>query len=233
MFNGKKILALIPARGGSKGIKGKNIYPLNGKPLISYTISAAKECDYIDEIIVSTDSNEIAEVAKEYGASVPFFRPAYLSSDTAKTIDAVLHAVSWTKENGYNYNVVVLLQPTSPLRSGEDIKKSIELFFENGEVPVVSVCEVQEHPILIRSIKDGKLIKLLNISSTVRRQDFDTFYRVNGSIYINKACDLDKNTSLNDNEIPYIMPLERSVDIDTLVDMKIAEIYLKENKMGK
>ena len=203
---------------------------MNGKPLISYTIAAAKECDYIDEIIVSTDSNEIAGIAKEYGASVPFLRPAYLSGDTAKTIDAVLHAILWAKENGYIYDVVVLLQPTSPLRCGEDIKKAIELFFENGEVSVVSVCEVQDHPILIRSIKNGKLIKLLNTSSTVRRQDFDTFYRVNGSIYINKANDLDKNTSLNDNEMPYIMPQERSIDIDNLIDIKIAEIYLKQIK---
>ena len=230
MYKGKKILALIPARGGSKGIKDKNIYPLNGKPLISYTINAAKACDYIDDIIVSTDSNEIAEISKEYGANVPFLRPAYLSSDTAKTIDVVFHAILWAKENGHNYDTVVLLQPTSPLRNREDIAKSIEIFFKNGEKSLVSVCEVQDHPILIRSIKNGRLIKLLKTNSTVRRQDFETFYRVNGGIYINKVDYIKEDTSLNDNETPYIMPLERSVDIDTLIDIKIAEIFLNELK---
>lgn len=228
MYDNKKILALIPARGGSKGIKGKNIYPLRGKPLLAYTIESAIKCSYIDEVLITTDSEEIADTAKKFGASVPFLRPDDLSGDKAKTIDAVLHAVSWLKQHGSNYDVLVLLQPTSPLRSQLDISNAIEKFFSYSMKSLASVCEVNDNPILIRTIHNSKMSKLLDQNSTVRRQDMEKYYRINGSIYINSINELDEYTSFNDNEISYIMPVERSVDIDTEMDIRMVEIYMQK-----
>lgn len=228
MFGKQKILALIPARGGSKGIKDKNIIPLAGKPLIAYSIEAAKKSKYIDNIVVTTDSEKIAEVAKQYGARVPFLRPTELAADTSKTIDAVLHAVKTLTSMGENYNTLVLLQPTQPLRTADDIDRAIELYYKNGENGLVSISPVDDSPLLIRSIgDDGKLINLLSQNSTCRRQDMLDYYKVNGCIYINKIEEIDKNTSFNDNNVPFIMPKEHSVDIDELSDLWMAEYYLK------
>lgn len=228
MFAKQKILALIPARGGSKGIKGKNIIPLAGKPLIAYSIEAAKKSKYIDSIVVTTDSEKIAEVAKEYGARVPFLRPAELAADTSKTIDAVLHAIKTLKSLSEEYDVLVLLQPTQPLRTADDIDKAIELYYGNGENGLVSISRVDDSPLLIRSINDdGKLKNLLSQNSTCRRQDMPDYYKVNGCIYINKIDELNENTSFNDNKVPFIMTKGHSVDIDELSDLWMAEYYLK------
>lgn len=232
MIEKRKILALIPARGGSKGIKGKNIVELCGKPLIAYSILAGLESKYIDKVVVTTDSEEIAEVSKRFGAEVPFFRPAYLASDTAKTIDAVLHAVEWLREHGEDYDILVLLQPTQPLRTGVDIDEAIETYMKNGMKAVVSVKEVDEHPILMRTINEkGYLDPLLPVNSTIRRQDMPSYYIVDGSIYINSIEELNHETSLNDNSIPYIMAAEKSVDIDETKDLKMAEILCKESEV--
>ncbi len=223
MFQHKRILAMIPARAGSKGIKNKNIIALCGKPLISYTITAAKESKYIDEVVVSTDSESIAAVARQYGASVPFLRPAELASDTAKTIDAVLHTVSMLPD----YDILVLLQPTQPLRTSADIDGAIETFFAQGQQALASVSEVDDHPLLIRQIsQEGLLVNLLNNSSTCRRQDMPAYYRINGAIYINSCDYLTAQTSFNDNPVPYIMAKSHSVDIDDIVDLSVAEFYL-------
>ena len=228
MFGKQKILALIPARGGSKGIKDKNIIPLAGKPLIAYSIEAAKKSKYIDSIVVTTDSEKIAEVAKRYGARVPFLRPAELAADTSKTIDAVLHAIKTLKSMGENYDTLVLLQPTQPLRTTDDIGKAIELYYESGENGLVSISSVDDSPLLIRSIdEDGKLINLLSQNSTCRRQDMPNYYKVNGCIYINKIDEINENTSFNDNKVPFIMDKEHSIDIDELSDLWMAECYLK------
>lgn len=230
MFGKQKILALIPARGGSKGIKDKNIIPLAGKPLIVYSIEAAKNSKYIDSIVVTTDSKKIAEVAKQCGARVPFLRPAELGADTSKTIDAVLHAIKTLKSMDENYNTLVLLQPTQPLRTTYDIDKAIELYYENGENGLVAISPVDDSPLLIRSIDAyGKLVNLLSQNSTCRRQDMPNYYKVNGCIYINKIDELDKNTSFNDNKVPFIMTKEHSVDIDEISDLWMAEYYLQLN----
>lgn len=230
MFNNQKILALIPARGGSKGIKDKNIVFLAGKPLIAYSIEAAKYSKYIDDIIVTTDSEKIAEISKQYGASVPFMRPAELATDTSKTIDAVLHAIRTLKSLGKEYSTLLLLQPTQPLRTTDDIDKAIEVYYQKGEKGLVSISPVDDSPLLIRSIgADGKLVKLLSQNSTCRRQDMPNYYKVNGCIYINKIDELDKNTSFNDNKVPFIMTKEHSVDIDELSDLWMAEYYLQLN----
>ncbi len=229
MYNKKRILAIIPARGGSKGIKDKNIIDLCGKPLISYTIEAAKKSKYIDDTVVSTDSEKIAAVARECGAEIPFMRPAELASDKAKTIDAILHAVAELRRMGRAYDVLVLLQPTEPLRTNEDIDRAIELYFEKGEKSLVSISQVDDHPLLMRTLnEDRSMKKLLNVSSTCRRQDMDTFYRVNGCIYINPVADLSDETSFNDNEIGFVMEQSHSVDIDELKDLKVAEYYISQ-----
>lgn len=228
MFNNQKILALIPARGGSKGIKDKNIVFLAGKPLIAYSIEAAKYSKYIDDIIVTTDSEKIAEISKQYGASVPFMRPAELATDTSKTIDAVLHAIRTLETMGKEYDVLVLLQPTQPLRDNKDIDEALEVYYKNKEGGLVSVSLVDDSPLLIRSInKDGTLVNLLSQNSTCRRQDMPEYYKVNGCIYINKIDEINENTSFNDNKIPFIMTKEHSVDIDEVSDLWIAEYYLK------
>lgn len=226
MYKDKKILALIPARGGSKGIPNKNITDLAGKPLIAYSIDACKGSRFIDDIVVSTDSEKIATIARTLGADVPFMRPEELAMDTSKTLDAVLHAVSELKKQGREYDSIVLIQPTQPLRTSEDIDGAIETYYINNEQDVVSVCEVSEHPLLMRTLKEGVLVPLLDKSSTCRRQDMDKYYKVNGCVYVNSVNNLNENTSFNDNLIPYVMDRSHSVDIDEPADLKYAEVVI-------
>lgn len=230
MFGEKKILALIPARGGSKGIKNKNIIDLCGKPLIQYSIDAALQSKYIDDVVVSTDSQAIADVSVKCGAEVPFLRPAELASDTAKSIDAVIHAVNVLKTQGREYDCVVFLQPTQPLRTAEDIDGSIEAFYKNDRKSLLSVCEVENHPLLIRTIENGKLKSLLGLNSSVRRQDMPKYYVVNGCIYINAIEEINRDLSQNDNEVPYLMGTDHSVDIDEKADLEKAEFYLQRRR---
>ena len=228
MFNTQKILALIPARGGSKGIKDKNIISLAGKPLIAYSIETAKCSKYIDDIVVTTDSEKIAEISKHYGASVPFIRPTELAADTSKTIDAVLHAIKTLKTMGKEYDTLVLLQPTQPLRTYKDVDGAIEEYYKNDREGLVSVSCVNDSPLLIRSINEnGKLVNLLSQNSTCRRQDMPEYYKVNGCIYINKTDEIDENTSFNDNRVPFIMRKEHSIDIDEMSDLYLTQYYLK------
>lgn len=229
MFSQKCIMALIPARGGSKGIPGKNIKEFNGRPLISYTIAAARESKYVDAVIVTTDSKEIAEIAERYGAEAPFLRPPELAQDTSKTIDAVVHARDAMAALGRPHDVVVLLQPTSPLRRAEEIDAAIETFFSHGELGLASVSEVSENPVLTRRIdQSGVMHPILPISSTVRRQDMPRFWHVDGAVYINRANDLTPETSLNDNPIAFVMPKLRASDIDNIEDFLRAEEILSE-----
>lgn len=231
MINNLRILAIVPARGGSKGIKDKNIKEIEGRPLIEYTIEAAKRCEYIDEIVVSTDSEKIAKVAKKAGAKVPFLRPDELASDTARTIDVVLFTIEQLKLIGQEYDIVVLLQPTSPLRDEDDICGAIEKYVSCNMKSLVSVSEVSESPILMRQIVDEThMEKLLNINSTIRRQDMAKYYMVNGSIYINKIEELNSDTSFNDNVIPYVMDRSHSVDIDDYVDIEVMKYYVNKRK---
>lgn len=228
MYGEKKIMALIPARGGSKGIKRKNIRELCGKPLIAYSILAAKESMYIDKILVSTEDLEIAEVAKKYGAELPCLRPMQLAEDNSKTLDVVLHAMQHFVDKK-EYDALILLQPTQPLRTSDDIDRAIEFFYQHNRVSLVSISEVNDSPILIRYIdNDGKMKKLLDLSSTVRRQDMPEYYKVNGAIYINAIEEINNDTSFNDNKLGFIMDKSRSVDIDEEKDMWIAQYYLEK-----
>lgn len=227
MYNGRRILALIPARGGSKGIKNKNIVDLSGYPLVSYSIRAAQGSKYVDDTVVSTDSEKIARISKEYGANVPFMRPAELATDHARTVDAVLHAIKLLDKTENHFDVVVILQCTQPLTTAADIDKAIETFFEKGMRGLVSVSRVEEHPLLMRSMdKDGNLTSLLGENSTCRRQDMKPYYRVDGCICINQTNEITSETSLNDNPVGFIMDVSHSVDIHDMKDLYLAEYYL-------
>ena len=229
MIDGKKVLALIPARGGSKGIKQKNIKKLCGKPLIAYSIIEALKSQYIDRTIVSTDDETIANISRKYGANVPFRRSKELASDDARTIDVILDAVRRMQDDGEKFDILILLQPTSPLRTVEDIDNALERFIAVKAKGVVSVSLVDDHPILIRKVdRDGGLVHVLGMNSSCRRQDMDLFYRVNGCIYINRIDQLNGETSLNDNPVGYIMEKSHSVDIDELKDFALAEFYISQ-----
>ncbi len=230
MYGKETFLAIIPARGGSKGIPRKNIIDLRGKPLIGYTIEAARGSRYLDCVMVSTEDEEIAAVARALGAEVPFLRPAALAADTSRTIDAIVHAVRTLEEMGRRFDHLVLLQPTQPLRTAEDIDGAIEAYRAAGCRGLVTVSEAENHPILIRSIEAGRLKPLLHVSSTIRRQDMPAYYRVNGCVYINPIGDVDENLSFNDNPVPYIMEKSHSVDIDELSDLALAAWYLDRKK---
>lgn len=229
MINDMRVCAIIPARGGSKGIKNKNIKLFCGEPLISYAINAAKKCVYIDKVFVSTDSIEIAEISAKCGAEVPFMRPVELASDTSKTIDAIVYTIEKLRSMNEHFDVLVLLQPTSPLRNYLNITEALEKFVEFSCRGLVSVNEVEENPILFRTIEEGLLKKLLQVNSTVRRQDMPTYYKVNGAIYINLVEEIDSNLSFNDNKVAYIMDTKQSVDIDTIEDFEYAENLMRIN----
>lgn len=232
MYKNKKILAIIPARGGSKGIPHKNIMKICKKPLIAYSIEAAKESKYIDYILVSTDDTCIKEVSLSYGAKVPFLRPDEISTDRAKSIDVVLHGINYLKEHNENFDYVILLQPTSPLRTSDDIDTAIESVIESNKDSLISVCECSENPILMRTIEREKLKPVLEFNGdNLRRQELPTFYVFNGAIYINKVDMLqNKKEFVDENTMPFIMDSTKSIDIDNMIDAKIAEMILKENK---
>ncbi len=231
MINNNKILALIPARGGSKGIKNKNIINLVDKPLIAYTIEKALCSKYIDSVVVSTDSNKIKNVSLKYGARVPFMRPKIFATDTAKTIDSVVHAIDTLKSLGENYDFLILLQPTVPLRNTQDIDGALEFFESNKYKSVASVCEVNNYPELIRTMNESNvLFNILNERSDKRRQQMKNYFYVNGAIYINRICEINKDTILNDNMLGYFMPLERSVDIDTRNDLLVTDTLIRKER---
>ncbi|WLR41583.1 acylneuraminate cytidylyltransferase family protein [Bacillus carboniphilus] len=229
MYNNKKFLAIIPARGGSKGIPRKNLADVKGAPLISYSIEEALKSKYLDSVIVSTEDQEIAEVSTQLGAEIPFLRPNEFASDTAKTIEVLVYTVNKLEESGRNYDYLVLLQPTQPLRKSWHIDEAIEQIVNSSYSDLVSVSKVDDHPILVRKISDdGSVINLLDVNSSVRRQDFPDFYKVNGAIYINKIDDqFGLQSSLNDNKLAYIMSKEYDLDIDEPLDLEILKLMIK------
>jgi len=227
MYKRKRILGVITARGGSKGLPGKNIRYLHGKPLIAWTVAVAQESQYLDSFLVSTDSAEIAEISKSYGAQVPFLRPAELSTDKASSIDVVLHAIDNSKEV---YDWVMILQPTSPLRSAADIDVAIELADIKKADSIVSVCPNEHHPWLSNTLPaDGNMKCFLRQETQHRtRQEFPTYYRLNGAIFLTKISILRETRSFfGPQTFAYEMPVERSIDIDHLIDFKLAECYLE------
>lgn len=220
-------LAIIPARGGSKGLPGKNIRPLAGTPLIVYTIKAALQAKSIKRVIVSTDDEAIATIAREAGAEVPFLRPADLSGDNATSIDACLHVLKQTQEMfNYQPDFVAFLQPTSPLRTATDIDAASNLLIQSGADSVVGVKPVTEYPQWMRSMDDEQRLRPLfeDIPKPPPRQNLEPYYLVNGAIYMNTtACLLTHKDFYGLDTRGYLMPEERSIDIDTLDDFEKAE----------
>mgnify|MGYP000969617596 CR=1 FL=1 len=228
----KKILAVIPARGGSKGIPRKNIKDLAGKPLIAWTIETAKVSSVFDRIIVSTDDQEIADIARQFGADVPFLRPQELSTDTATSIDVVLHLIQWLRENErYSTDYLMLLQPTSPFRSPEDITQVIQLMQSNQEADAIISVTAVDHPVqwLRKMEANGKLLPLDETPLKLRRQDAQQIYQLNGSIYLIKTETFVKDkTFLPAKTFGYIMPEEKSIDIDTPWNFHMAELIMRD-----
>ncbi len=221
-----KTLYLIPARGGSKGIPGKNIKHFLGKPLICHTIDQARGAGADDaDICVSTDSEEIRRVVEEYGLKVPFMRPEELATDTAGTYEVLLHALDFYEKKGIHYDTVVLLQPTSPLRRPEDIINAIGLMREGTDM-VVSVCEAATNPYYnaYETDSDGNLHISKGDGRYTRRQDAPKVWEYNGAVYVMDSDSLRKmHYSRFPRRRPYVMPAERSVDLDTPADWLRAE----------
>lgn len=225
-----KNLAIIPARSGSKGLKDKNIKILNGKPMMAYTIEAAKESGLFDEIMVSTDSEKYAEIALEYGASVPFLRGEELSNDTASSWDVVKDALNRYKEIGKEFDTVALLQPTSPLRTAEDIIEGYKVMKEKDSNAVVGVCEVDHSPLWSNVLpEDGSMENFIKLDvAGVPRQKIPAYYRINGALYIVKGEYLLRSENIYEEKcFANIMIKEHSVDIDDEMDFKYAKCLLE------
>ena len=225
------MLAVIPARGGSKGVPGKNIKELAGKPLIAYTIEAALTSAVFEKVIVSTDSRKIAEIAVRYGAEVPFLRPKEISGDMTSSDDVILHALEYFGKSGVEFDEVCKLQPTSPFREASHIKEAYSLFQERKADFLVSVCKCEHSPLWSGVI--GEDLRLDNfISNEVKRacrQKLPIYYRLNGAIYMGKTESFIKNRNfLGKNSVAYIMAQEVSIDIDSLLDFRVAEIIMED-----
>jgi N-acylneuraminate cytidylyltransferase len=226
MIDGKTVLAIIPARGGSKGVPRKNIRELGGKPLIAWTIEEAKKSKYIDRLILSSEDPEIIDVAKSFGCEVPFVRPKELAQDETPGIDPVLHALDMLP----GYDLVVLLQPTSPLRSVCDIDGCIEHCVHRAVQSAVSIVEVGETPYwMYKMNSDDTLCRLINGAKYQRRQDIPKVYSVNGAVYVAEYSWLkEKKSFVDEKTVGFVMPNERSYDIDTEFDIQLVKFCLDE-----
>lgn len=224
MIGGRSVLAVVTARGGSKGLPRKNLLPFRGAPLIAWTIRAAQAAPAIDRLILSSDDPEIMETARALGCEAPFRRAPELASDTAGSIDVLLDAADRVP----GHDIVVLLQPTSPLRTAADIEATLAVMAETGAPGAVSVSEAPCHPYLIfRRDAAGRLSPFVEKPADMgwRRQDLPPAYRVNGAVY---AADLawlraERTLCKAGETAAYEMPVERSIDIDTLEDLQAAE----------
>ncbi len=237
MINAKRVLAVIPARGGSKGLPGKNIREFCGKPLISWTIEQGMACNYIDKVLVSTDSEEIASIAVQSGASVPFFRPPALANDTASSLDVLLHAVDYLSSVGESYDFIVMLEPTSPLRDVSDITGALELLFEKvGVESVVGVTKAEgSHPSFLFTVQEGLMCPMSGTQPTgLRRQDLkEDFYYLEGSIYVSSIESLKKNKGFyHAATAPWIVDRYKAIEIDELCDFIAAEALMKAKLEG-
>jgi CMP-N,N'-diacetyllegionaminic acid synthase len=230
-----KTIGIIPARGGSKGVLKKNIKLLNNKPLIAYTIEAALESK-LDLVIVSTDDSEIATVSEKYGATVPFLRPEHLASDSAKSLPVMQHALAFMEEKlGKTFDAVMMLQPTTPHRTFEDINDSIDLLEATNADSVISVVDVEgHHPARMKFIEEGKLIDppYCEAYENQPRQELAPMYIRNGAIYLTKREALLADSFKGKDCRALVMPDSRSVNIDSVLDFQLAE-FLTQNQVNE
>ena len=225
-----KNIAIIPARSGSKGLKDKNIRNLNGRPLLAWTIDAAVRSGEFDEIMVSTDSEAYAEIARQCGADVPFLRSPATATDTASSWDTVAEVLENCRERGSTFDTFCLLQPTSPLRNAKDIRNAYALFRDKADFAVVSVCEAEHSPLWCGHLPEsGEFTGFIRQEDVKQRQTGGKFYRLNGAIYIVDTQRFATDRFLyHEGSYAYIMPQERSVDIDTETDFRLAELLMEE-----
>ena len=221
-------LAIIPARSGSKGLKNKNIKELAGKPLLAYSVEAAIKSGTFDCVHVSTDSEEYADIGRKYGADVPFLRSQAMSSDSAGSWDAVKEVLANYEARGQRFDTITLLQPTSPLRTAEDIIGAEELYKSRGAKSVVSVCEMDHSPLWSNTLPENLSMEFFNREeSDLPRQALPTYYRINGAIYMVDCNFLKENIDIyRKGCFAYIMDKRRSIDIDTQLDFDIAEFLI-------
>lgn len=227
-------LAVIPARGGSQGIPHKNVAIVAGKPLIVWTIEAALRVQSLDRVLVSTDDPLIAEISKEAGASVPFLRPAAMAADDTPGIQPVIHATHWVeKHHDCSLDNILTLQPTSPLRTSDDIANALSLAERTRADSVVSVCRTNHHPYLAKKITpDGRIVDFVSANESFsRRQDLPPVYTLNGAVYIaTRSTLLRKRTWFTNRTYAYVMPSERSIDIDEPWDLYLADLILRNRE---
>lgn len=223
------VLAIIPARSGSKGLRDKNIKDLAGHPLMYYSIQAALDSKVFDEVMVSTDSEKYAQIAMECGATVPFLRSEEMSSDTATSWDTVEEVLDKYEDTGTVFDTICLLQPTSPLRKAQDIIDAYEIYKEKDAIAVVAVCEAEHPPMSFGTIdSDGGLGHFVNRDSIGRRQDYETYYRINGAIYFVDVKSLREDHFIyKEKSYAYIMDDKRSIDIDNEFDFQMADFLMK------
>jgi len=228
-----KIIAIIPARGGSKGIPKKNIVEINGKPLISYTIDVAKKSKLIDRIIVTTDNNEIAEISKKYGAEVPFIRPSDLAEDHVPTYPVIRHTLNWLDENeNYKPDLIVILEPTFPIRTPDEVDIAINKIQKDEEADSLrSVIEPFQNPFKMWKIKNKYLTPLIetgNDSYEKPRQTLERIYWQNGHIYISRyETIMNKENIHGDKILPYILDESKFIDVDTKKDLELLRKVIK------
>jgi len=231
MYKNKKIIAIIPARGGSKGLPEKSIKPLCGKPLIGWSIEQAKDCKYIDEIFVTTDSEKIANTAKEFGVDVPFLRPSELAKDTSSSMDVVEHVLSHFENRNIFFDYIVLLEPTSPLRKKKDLDNAIQMAIENETADgIISLGEVHmEHPMIVKKITEKGKIKpyIDNIKKISQRQQADKAYFPYGVIYMIRTDIFKKERAFyTDNVLPYYIERWQNYEVDDIYDFMAIEAIL-------
>jgi CMP-N-acetylneuraminic acid synthetase len=231
MFRNYKILCTICARGGSKGIPGKNKKIISGKALIAYTIEVAKECNYIDDYIISTDDEDIIKISNKYNIPTPFKRPKYLCKSNVSRIDAVIHAVKWVEKKWKkNYDIIIDLSVTSPLRIVKDIKSAIELLINEKADNVFSVSPAYRNPYynMVEDI-NGEIRKVKKLNEKItKRQDAPIVYDMNDSINVWwKNLLFNNKSNFNDNTKIYVMPRDRGIDIDDYFDLEIASLMLR------
>ncbi len=227
-----RVLGVIPARGGSKGVPRKNIRPLGGKPLIAYAIEASHEAGRLERTVLSTDDDEIAEIGKSHGADVPFIRPAELATDSAFGLPVIQHAIEAVEaEEGDRYDAALLLQPTTPLRTGKDIDDALELLERSGADSVISVVDVEgHHPARMKYLEGDRLIDppFCEALENQPRQELRPMYLRNGAIYATRRDVLMAGSFKGRDCRALVMPVSRSVNIDTENDFRWAEWLLKE-----
>lgn len=226
MIDNKRVVAIIPARGGSKRLPRKNILPLAGKPLIAWSIDTAIRSRYIDNVIVSTEDDEIALIANQFGENISSLRPSELASDTASTESVILHELNKLEVAA---DIVLILQPTSPLRTTENIDEALKLFIDKDAYSIVSVTECEHSPQWSNILPENDSMEnFIKPSLLKRSQDLDCFYRLNGALYIYDVATITKEAALtyNSRSFAYKMTKRASVDIDDIHDFELAEYYM-------